>query len=612
MNRRLVFWCLILGCLGSLTAQTPPGAGDVFEILRVYPNGARRTLDVEVRAFRKGQRAPLVATDLSMTQDSLTALSIRSIDAIPDGDTSRGTHIIHASLGNQAVIYKGEPHELKVVYRREQVRRSRFAFGSPSNPVNFVPVAWMEVVIIGMLIVSGLLLLFSQLIPVYNQYQFKRKYVKKYKEIKQPGVRRFDPITGDEFEDEELVVAKCRRITSMTSWEYNGFQCPDYPDCMLAAEPCTHGQTKTAGDNFFAQQGDFRKLNWLWYGSLGGLMAWGVWALLQNIELPALSSLMAAVAGSQATDFGFSLLRDTLMGLALGLGLTFTLSIVEDRGTSSRTSWSRVLLRTLLGALVAPVVFLGGYFLHQILPSGPGQLAVEYLGSLLVWILFGLALGLVLSVRSTISAQRGILGGVIASAIAFNIFFWLSFLFQAFELPKMIAFVALGAVLGYTIVSVVSRLEDFELEYVSPAKFSRVNPISKWLKADMDIFIGTDPGCYVFIKWNDEFAQARHARLSYQNGHVSLEPLAETVVNGQVAPLNKPTVLKDGDIIQLGRQSISRMRYKEKRSSGPPSRQQPSSGASSSSSGGGSSRNTGGSRSADRPRPEIRISKRVK
>ena len=58
----------------------------------------------------------------------------------------------------------------------------------------------------------------------------------------------------------------------------------------------------------------------------------------------------------------------------------------------------------------------------------------------------------------------------------------------------------------------------------------------------------------------------RHAKLVYQGGAVHIIPLFETMVNGVIVPENQKTVLNGDDIIQLGRYSISRMQYKEKRS----------------------------------------------
>ena len=76
-----------------------------------------------------------------------------------------------------------------------------------------------------------------------------------------------------------------------------------------------------------------------------------------------------------------------------------------------------------------------------------------------------------------------------------------------------------------------------------------------WLKKDIDVFIGTESGSYVYVKWTDDQVQPRHARLYYDKGVVFIEPWAETLLNNRVLPLKKSRPLQDGDIIQLGRNS---------------------------------------------------------
>ncbi|MEM7659950.1 MAG: FHA domain-containing protein, partial [Bacteroidota bacterium] len=376
-------------------------------------------------------------------------------------------------------------------------------------------------------------------------------------EVKEAGRRRRDPITDDLFEDDDLVVTKCDQWHSLESWEYHNFQCVNFPDCQNRAEPCLHGEiTQTETYQFFNQQGVFRALNWLWFGSLGGLIAWGLWAGFTNLGFSGfrqLSTILAQAAG--LGDFDYIVARDTLMGFSLGFGLTFALSWVEERGQSSQMSWLKIMLRSLLGAVVALLVFLLGFFLYKSLGLH------EYLGGLITWLLFGIGLGVVLSIRSTIEITRGLLGGLIAAIVAFNIFYFIGYLFDALEFAKMLSFIVLGGFLGVIVVAVVHNLEDFELEYISPAKYSRVNPISKWLRANMDIYIGSDQGCYVFIKWPDEYVEPRHAKLSFDGQQVFIEPYHEVLVGPRPIPLNKPYALQHNDIIQLGRHSISRMKF---------------------------------------------------
>ena len=577
---------------GLLIAQAdaPPGAG-TFALRQILPNEQAKVLylvmEVRDALGNRVDNNEFNNANIRVFEqqgDSTQWMEVQKVYYAGDPDLAlavdSGTHVLAVwadrfkpDLGrgviqmnrNGAEVYRGESRVMQVSWQGQEVAES-FRMGTPSNPLNFSAGEandWAVVLLTGLLLVEILLTLASQAIPLTKRMQFRRKYVKPYKAVKESGRRRFDPFTSEEFQDEEMVVNRCRVMHSLDTWEYLGNQCIEFPKCTFGADPCRHGEIMPQSRQFFEQHEAFRKLNWMWFGALGGMLAWALWALLKGLDPGWYRDFIASVsdlAGMEHVSYYLS--KDTLMGLSLGTGLAFALSWATERGQSNKLSWGRVALRSGLGAFLGLVLFFGGYFvLRRFLNS-------DYVGGLLTWVFFGLGLGAVLSLRSSIGAMRGMIGGVIAGLIAYNIFVGLSLAFDAFEMAKMVAFIVLGAVLGLIVVTVVSRLEDFELEYISPQKYARVNPISKWLKADMDIFIGSDASNYVFVKWHDPEVQARHAKLSYKNGEVLLEPLAETLVNGRVLPLQKPYSLQDGDIIQLGQKSVSRMRFKEKRSEG--------------------------------------------
>ncbi|GAB4416759.1 MAG: hypothetical protein OHK0039_26390 [Bacteroidia bacterium] len=464
-------------------------------------------------------------------------------------------------------VYQGESRELFIRWDGPDgtlVDQVALTMGTPTNPLNFSSGDandWAVVLVSGMLIVAVLLSVFSSGVPQAYNMRFRSRHVKRYKELKQPGVRKFDPITSEEFQDEDKVVVKCRVMHHVDSWEFNGGKCVQYPACSYTAnDPCRQGEVPPRSKQFFEQHGAFHKLNWAWFGALGGLIAWGLWALIQNLVSDALTDLMVTLTGI-SSQAAYYLGKDVLTGISLGAGLAFALSWVMERGQSNQLSWLRVFMRTLLGSLAAFAVFMGGYLLFR------NVLGQEYLGGLITWLLFGLVLGSILSLRSSIPLVRGLLGGSIAGLVAYNVFVGLSLAFDAYELAKMIAFIVLGALLGLIVETVVTRLEDFELEYIAPAKYARVVPISKWLKSGLEIIVGSDQSNYVFIKWPDMAVQGRHAKLNYSNSKVLLTPLAETLVNGRPLPVNKAYELQANDIIQPGKESVTRMRFIEKQAS---------------------------------------------
>ncbi|MCB0842322.1 MAG: FHA domain-containing protein, partial [Bacteroidetes bacterium] len=409
-------------------------------------------------------------------------------------------------------------------------------WGSMANDIGF-----------GLFLTALILLILSELFPLGRKIFFRQKYVETYEKWFFRNKDRLlqgnsglianfqltDPITERPFKAKDLIVSKCEHVISLNSWNRYG-NCEAYP------ETCSQGVYPFGFKKFFAQEGIFLPLNWLWFGCAGGMLGWLVQALIKM-------------------EFSTG---EGVLGLGFGFGLGLLLSWVEELGQTRKISWWRILLRTLLAALAGFIIFSIGEWLKDV------ALKNQIGGTLLTWLLFGPALGYILSIQSSIPPVRGILGGLASAIFGFAVYI---LLFQGIgneaETALMLSFIASGGLLGVIIVSVVKSLEDFELEYLSPPAYRRVNPISKWLKAGIEIMIGTNPKqCEVLVKWalQDKYVEDLHARLAYRNGNVYLEPLAETLINGEIASPKKSHILKNGDIIQLGRGSITKMLFREK------------------------------------------------
>ncbi|MCC6460571.1 MAG: FHA domain-containing protein [Saprospiraceae bacterium] len=479
-------------------------------------------------------------------------------------------------------VFRGEKRQIIVKWTTtgQEAKSEVFTRGTHNTPDNslLTPVNWWVNLItpflVGISLVLGTLFIFKEAVPFVGKRSFRSQYVSQY--TQQDGMaKKRDPMTGDYIKDKELVVTKCPRVTcTLATWEYVGNKCPEYPRCMRYTDPCDGIGAPLGIDNFFAGKGVFRRFNWLWFGMLGGFIAWLLHALFNLLDFTWYRELLAGLLGNLSSSEAASgeqlLIRvtdwanETLFGMALGTGIAFTLSWVEERFQPRKISWRRIALRTVAGMLASFVIFFGGFYLFT---SGMADAALyRFLVNLVIWMLFGLTMGLILSFDSSISISRGMLSGLLASLIAF-----LAYMAMAevgdFVLANMLSFIVLGSILGFTIVTVVTTLEDFELEYLQPDEFRSVNPISKWLKAGIDIYIGREPGSYVYIKWNDPDAAPRHARLTLNQGVVFIQPLADIYINGRPVPLQELTRLNNGDMIKLGRESTTIMRFIEKRKS---------------------------------------------
>jgi hypothetical protein len=477
--------------------------------------------------------------------------------------------------------YRGESRKLIVSwvskgFKRPKIATKEYALGSAVKPIYLGAKSkdiyyWLILGAIGLVLVSGLLALLIYLIPFFQKREFKRKYVVPYK-TEGNRIKR-DPITQDAFEDGDLVVIKCRQMTSLATWDALG-HCPNYPNCMEYNDPCNGAGGEEITGSFFAQQGKNRILNWLWFGAVGGYVAWLFNAGSEFLQLQWLDNMMRGLLDKEGiknsiTNYkrgeelieNVSVLNDTaLVGVFLGAFLILALTIAEEKGQTRKFSLGRVLVRGVIGLFLSLALFFNGFIFQYLLLPSP------LLSGLVIWTVFGIGFGAILSINSSVELKRGMLGGVIAAVISFFIYFLILELVPNDGLAKLLSFIVLGAVLGALIVTVIANLEDFELVYLSPKEYTgMVKPISKWLKKGMEIYIGSMSKCYVFIKWEDKSVGDRHAKLVYSQSNVYIIPLYETLVNGVVVPENQKTPLMNNDIIQLGRESISKMQYKEKR-----------------------------------------------
>lgn len=407
--------------------------------------------------------------------------------------------------------------------------------------------------LIGLALLLSVLLVFWFGVPAIDKLLFKQRYVKPYREVKTfhrgGEVRKMNPVTLMPFEDDDQVVTRCaEQLMPYDAWVQNGGRC--YM-CGKSHQAC---DVQTRNHNFFVQQSGNRALNWLWFGAVGSFIGWGLFALLYSWDPSFYQDFFASLFGGVAANVKTA----SFIGLGLGFGISLMLAWVEELGQSRKISIGRIALRSVLGALASWLVFFVVGFIYIYTQQ------VKWLGDLIAWLLFGTALAWGMSIRSSIEQSKALKGGVLAAAVGFLVYSLLIWMVRDMpELGKLLSFMAYGSVLGAMIIAIVSKLEDFELQYVQPSHWSgQKNAISKWLKAGLEIYIGTADVCHVFVKWNDPVVQAKHAKLSLEKERVYLEPLAQTLINGR--EVTQKTQLKDGDRIKLGFDSRSVFRFSEK------------------------------------------------
>ena len=518
-------------------------------------------------------QATLLETITNSTPNSNDDFAVGKIPvflskAIDTDISVRYTHILKFSpQGTQ--IYKGETwnYELQLDKYRQRYSTQPGSVYQPKvitrNPKS---TEWLILGGIGFGIIALILLICFKLFPLLQKVQFKNKYVKPY--VPKKGRKVIDPITGEALAPGELVVTKCHQTVALDTWNMDG-HCPFYPDCMGEHYfGCDGAGAPEKGASLFSMNGIYRNLNWLWFGAVGGYLGWIFYGLISSFFQENLKAFMQSIlqsinpmnfqSGYTSIEFVRDLTNNTLIGIALGTSLILMLSMVEERSQARANAMVRTIGRTVLGLLVCAIVFSLGFYIEK---------AIEwpYLGGLFTWLLFGLALGLVLSVKSSINLYRGFIGGGLAAFIGYQFYWLIGMYFADFYLSKLIGMIIFGAILGLVLATVIAYMEDFKLEYVQPTSIQNPDvPISKWLKSGVEVLIGTGTDCYVYIKWKDEAVLEHHAKLTYEEGNVFLTAIGETIVNNQPIQKGDRMILRDGAMIQLGRDSITKMCFKAK------------------------------------------------
>lgn len=544
--------------------QIPYEADEIKSLVKKLPYNFRlfpvllHNADNDPEAFSALKGTNTITSNLILPKDYA--------DEIGDNVEVLSNYVI-TGIPNK-LLFQGEERTFTLSYGEASTTKI-FRLGSVNYPVdlqkNIGIQEWLLWLALGGIIILLIFGVGSLFVPFLREREFKRKYVVPY--MAEEGRIRYDVFYNEPIEPGELVVKKCRQITPLSTWKDNNWTCPNHPNCLN--QNC-NGSGGPEAMHFSSMEGIYLKINWILFGAIGGLIAWVFISLFRINNLSFLDSIiepligvefLKSVSSDNPTLIAQTIGSNVLVGIAFGFGLLLMLSLMEERRASNRHSWSRsfirVAIRTLVGIVAAIAIFFLGFYLQYV------EGINVYLAGLFTWLLFGLAIGSIMSIYSTISAFNGVIGGVIAALVAFHIYYGLSeWLNIGYLQTNLFSLILLGGLIGSIMVSIVRTLEDFELEVIAPSAFQRTIPISKWLKSNIAVMIGKSPGSYIYVKWPDDAVSAEHAELFLEDNNVYLRPVEEVLKDGVI--ISKPVALKDGDIIQLGRASVTQMKFVEK------------------------------------------------
>lgn len=486
------------------------------------------------------------------------------------------------TLDTKKPTYKGESRTLTLNWLKSGVSDSyTYTFGSTDYPLNIKElnkdlIFWVSCIFFGLIILLAIFFLLSVYYPYSEEKKFFKRYVGPYVPV--PNVVKYDTMTNEPIEKGTLVVTRCSEVVPYSVWKGLGNQCPNYPDCMDYLG-CSGSGKMEIHYKFFSQSGAMKKFNWLFYGACGGFIAWLISLLV--ITLFGWVRPGRMFIGFHNSDnllnlpefyFLENVHNQMAVGFGIGIGLGGALILADYFSSIIKPRIIVPITKIIVTGLVTSFFFGFIYGLSFYLNIN------NFISGFLSWAIFSVILALGLSVYSpSINFKRALIATSIGVSISFLLYHLSSELtsigYRDFspsrqlllELTKVLRLVVLGGLTGYIATNVLKRLEDYELELLSPDHVSgRTVPISKILKTGSPVTIGSAPKNILFIKWSDPGAEETHARLDLTNDGVVLTPSAEIIVNKEYLNKGLKHQLKDNDTIQLGRHSCTLLRFRVK------------------------------------------------
>lgn len=482
------------------------------------------------------------------------------------------------TLDTKKPVYMGEERTLMLRWNKGGLTDTLHYFGGSSDsPLNIKEledaIFWPSCLLFGFLFLLAIFFVLSIIYPILEEKKFVKKYVSPYYPVN--NVVKLDTMTNEPIVRGTLVVTRCKEIVPYYIWKGLGNQCPSYPECMdyLGCDGCGKSDTSY---RFFSQSGNMKKFNWLFYGACGGFIAWMLTLLLTpllfRLDFGALFQwLHADHTGHKIalSSFGENIARQAGAGLGIGLGLSAALVMADYISCIIRSHLWIYLLKIITCGFLNALAF---GLIHAV----SIQFSVSpFLSGFLSWAAFALIVSLTLSAASpSIRFKRAILAagsGVLLSFFLYHLSTKIINLGyndfspnrQLFiEFAKIIRLIVLGALTGFIVTNVLNKLEEYELVLQAPDQVSgRAIPISKILNSRAAVTIGSSPKNLIFIKWTDPGAEESHASVGLTNEGVILTAFAEIIVNKEYLNKGSRHLLKDKDIIQLGRHSSTLMQF---------------------------------------------------
>jgi len=466
--------------------------------------------------------------------------------------------------------FTGEKRELRIRLTFPDGKKARgsygFTKGSKASPYIINPPGVYERIIVGLglglIFLIVVIIIIQVIVPLSRSIMFKLKNVKQYNPDSDTE-KLSCSWCKDEIVDGEKAVFKCEHISHWTCWKENNHQCPNYPDlCEKGKQDFFDINDPFARDDVdsIIKQNKKRFMRWVVSGIIAGLITWLVYELFLHWKLShAFDGLITSVLPSGISNQLNYIEKFTPLlwvGILLGFFLSlFFLYLEEFRRVNFRIAL-KLLLRAFIGAGIGFVAFfIGSVILIQFKVYSTNPLDV------ISWVLFGPLVGYYLSIKTTLSAVHGIIGGLFSILFCF---FTLYLVNRAEEYLIVFSFAIYGGGLGMAISTIRQLAEKYFLVlYNAPVK-NKEFPLHKWISqsADYGTFnIGRGSKSMIKMDWEskDLVSDDVHAAIYLEKSNKDYPVITirdtnfKTYLNDHILMRpEKEYLLHNGDTFKIG------------------------------------------------------------
>ncbi|MEZ5198053.1 MAG: hypothetical protein R2764_17190 [Bacteroidales bacterium] len=404
-------------------------------------------------------------------------------------------------------------------------------------------------VIAGIVFLLVVMIIIQLIIPLIKNKIFSIKHIKKYRPAENE-IRKECPYCGDPMNAGEAVVMKCKHIVHKACWGDFGHVCPEY------GQNCNEGK-----QDYFDISDPFSKRNkkyylkWVLYGLISGFLSWFLYMLLKDTGVAQIlgSGIVNMIAPNLTDEGSRALFIDKissilLIGSLMGFFLTGFFSYIEEFRQKNIAIMGKIFLRAFLGFIFGFISFSLGSIVLILLKKDYTSIGFDWIP----WIIFGMSIGLVLSIRTTIVWKHGLLGGLISIIFCF---FTLYLMVGDLGYPALlIGFMIYGGGLGFSIATVRSTAEQYFLKILQGKKHEETIPVHKWMSfqgGHNEVYIGSGFVCEIQMNWekdNPAIAE-KHAKMFINS--VRNVPVIISLEEGKSTVFDDRTDMKPGQEYDL-------------------------------------------------------------